>query len=54
MASAPKKAVTVEATTSRGTERRRVRIEGETAVATFDDVVSNPKIDPDHELLLKR
>ncbi len=46
--------VTVETTTSKGIERRTVWIHEEEAVILFDRDVSNPQVDPDRLLLLRR
>jgi len=46
--------VTIEVTTPRGSERRRIWIREDQAVISFDDNVSNPLVDPDGLLLLRR
>jgi hypothetical protein len=46
--------VTLEATTSQGTERRRVWIRGSRTEVEFTEPVSAVRIDPDEELLIKR
>ncbi len=46
--------VTVEATTSKGMERRAAWLRGETSVLRFEGNVSNPRVDPDGLLLLRR
>jgi hypothetical protein len=46
--------VTIEATTPKGIKRRTVWIREEKTVFSFDGDVSNPQVDPDGLLLLRR
>jgi aminopeptidase N len=46
--------VTVEATTAQGTERHRVWIRGREAIMEFSGDVTEPRVDPDEVLLLRR
>jgi hypothetical protein len=46
--------VTIEATTSKGVERRSIWIRSAAAEVSFAEGVSNPRIDPDGSLLLRR